>query len=139
MTMSSETGKQPPGSATLAPDWAAVRKQFPTTEKLTFLNSGMKMILPKQVAEAMQEWIGDVYDTAGETAFSMADIEKTRAAVAKTFGAPVDTISLIKHHSEGVSINAQGFPWREGDNVVISHIEHENNPFPWRYLKSRGV
>src|SRR5262249_28742069 len=26
-----------------------------------------------------------------------------------------------------------------GDNVVISEIEHENNTFPWRYLKSRGV
>jgi cysteine desulfurase / selenocysteine lyase len=128
-----------PDNTKPAPDWGTVRKQFPTTEKLTFLNSGMKMILPKQVAEAMQEWIGDVYATAGETAFSMAEIEKTRAAVAKTFGAPVDTISLIKNTSEGVSIIAQGFPWREGDNVVISDIEHENNTFPWRYLKSRGV
>src|SRR5262245_24230991 len=128
-----------PNNTKAAPDWRAVRRQFPTTEKLTFLNSGMKMILPKQVAEAMQEWIGDVYATAGETAFAMAEIEKTRAAVAATFGAPVDTISLIKNTSEGVSIIAQGFPWREGDNVVISDIEHENNTFPWRYLKSRGV
>ena len=87
----------------------------------------------------MQEWIGDVYDTAGETAFSMAEIEKTRAAVAQAFGAPKDDISLIKNTSEGVSIIAQGFPWREGDNVVISDIEHENNTFPWRYLESRGV
>ena len=23
--------------------------------------------------------------------------------------------------------------------MVISHIEHEINTFPWRYLKSRGV
>jgi cysteine desulfurase / selenocysteine lyase len=122
-----------------APDWTAVRKQFPTTAKLTFLNSGMKMILPKGVAEAMQEWIGDVYDTAGETAFSMAEIEKTRAAVAEAFGAPASTISLIKNTTEGISIIAQGFPWRAGDNVVISDAEHENNTFPWRYLKSHDV
>lgn len=137
--MPNDTTRSAPGAAKFVPDWSAVRKQFPTTEKLTFLNSGMKMILPACVRDAMQEWISDVYDTAGETAFSMADIEKTRAAVAKTFGAPVDTISLIKNTSEGVSIIAQGFPWREGDNVVISDIEHENNTFPWRYLKSRGV
>jgi len=121
------------------PDWAMVRKEFPTTGKLTFLNSGMKVILPKCVAEAMHEWIDDVYDTAGETAFAMAEIEKTRAAVAQTFGAPKEDISLIKNTSEGVSIIAQGFPWREGDNVVISDIEHENNTFPWRYLEARGV
>ena len=137
--MPNDTNKSGAAAAKTAPDWRAVRKQFPTADKLTFLNSGMKVILPTCVAEAMQEWIGDVYETAGETAFSMADIEKTRAAVAKTFGAPVDTISLIKNTSEGVSIIAQGFPWREGDNVVISDIEHENNTFPWRYLKSRGV
>ena len=111
--MPNETSNKVPAGAKTAPDWRVVRKQFPTTEKLTFLNSGMKMILPACVAEAMQEWISDVHDTAGEIAFSMADIEKTRAAVAATFGAPVDTISLIKNTSEGVSIIAQGFPWRE--------------------------
>ncbi len=121
------------------PDWAAIRNQFPTTERLAFLNSGMKVILPKSVREAMQDWIGDVYETAGETAFAMAEVENTRAAVAETFGAPKESISLIKNTAEGVSIIAQGFPWRAGDNVVISEIEHENNTFPWRYLEARGV
>jgi cysteine desulfurase / selenocysteine lyase len=121
------------------PDWDAIRSQFPTTGKLTFLNSGMKALLPRSVAEAMQEWIEDVYESGGEKAFAMAEIEKTRAAVAATFGAPADCISLIKNTAEGIGIMAQGFPWRPGDNVVISDIEHETNTFPWRYLKSRGV
>jgi cysteine desulfurase/selenocysteine lyase len=137
--MQKETVATAPAAATASPDWLAIRRQFPTTEKLTFLNSGMKVILPRCVGDAMQEWIDDIYDTAGETAFAMAEIEKTRAAVASTFGAPKDCISLIKNTSEGVSIIAQGFPWRPGDNVVISDIEHENNTFPWRYLASRGV
>ena len=34
---------------------------------------------------------------------------------------------------------ARGFPWRPGDNVVISDAEHENNTFPWRRLGDRGV
>ena len=135
--MPNETSARAGGK--VAPDWAEVRKEFPTTAKLTFLNSGMKVILPRCVAQAMQEWIDDVYDTAGETAFAMAEIERARAAVAQAFGAPKEDISLIKNTSEGVSIIAQGFPWREGDNVVISDIEHENNTFPWRYLEARGV
>src|SRR5262247_4331348 len=110
-----------------APDWAEVRKEFPTAAKLTFLNSGMKVILPSCVADAMHEWIDDVYHTAGEMAFAMAEIEKTRTVVAETFGARTDDISLIKNTSEGISIIAQGFPWRDGDIVVISDIEHENN------------
>jgi selenocysteine lyase/cysteine desulfurase len=122
-----------------APDWAVIRKQFPVTGKLTFLNSGMKALLPKRVEEAMLEWIGDIHETGGVSAFSMAEVEKTRAEVAATFGASADCISLIKNTSEGVNIIAQGFPWCPGDNVVISDIEHENNTFVWRFLKSRGV
>src|SRR5262249_9466101 len=135
----SKESRRMPNDTGAAPDWAEVRKEFPTTAKLTFLNSGMKVILPRCVAQAMHEWIDDIYDTAGETAFAMAEIERTRAAVAQAFGAPEEDISLIKNASEGVSVIAQGFPWREGDNVVISDIEHENNTFPWRYLESRGV
>ena len=110
--MQKETVSTAPAAATASPDWLAIRQQFPTTEKLTFLNSGMKVILPRCVGDAMQEWIDDVYDTGGETAFAMAEIEETRAVVASTFGAPKDCISLIKNTSEGVDIIAQGFPWR---------------------------
>lgn len=84
--MPNDTSARAGGEA--APDWAEVRKEFPTTAKLTFLNSGMKVILPRCVAQAMQEWIDDVYDTAGETAFAIAEIERTRAAVAQAFGVP---------------------------------------------------
>jgi selenocysteine lyase/cysteine desulfurase len=128
-----------PPRARNAPDWAVIRTQFPAAERFTFLNSGMKALLPKRVGEAMQEWVGDVYETAGTTAFSMAEIEETRAEVAKTFGAPKDCVSLIKNTAEGVGIVAQGFPWQSGDNVVISDIEHETNTFPWRHLEARGV
>jgi cysteine desulfurase/selenocysteine lyase len=128
-----------PSRARTIPDWTAIRKQFPAAERLTFLNSGMKALLPQRVSEAMQEWISDVYATAGTMAFSMAEIEETRAVVAETFGASKDCVSLIKNTAEGVSMIAQGFPWRADDNVVISDIEHETNTFPWRYLKERGV
>lgn len=127
------------GENVSTPDWAALRKEFPTTEKFTYLNMSNKAILPRSVEAAMQEWMADIYDEAGTAAFSMAEIEKTRDAVAALFGAPSENIALIKNTSEGVNIVAQGFPWREGDNVVISEYEHENNTFPWRYLTRRGI
>ena len=120
-------------------DWSAVRAKFPTTEKFAYLNLANKAILPRQVEQSMQSWMRDVAENAGEAAFSMDGIEQTRRAVAATFGAPPECLALIKNTSEGVNIVAQGFPWREGDNVVISEIEHENNTFPWRHLARRGV
>ncbi len=121
------------------PNWVAVRREFPTTENCTYLNIANKAILPRSVEASMQAWMTDIYDNFGDDAFSMDGIEQARDAVAETFGAPRDCLALIKNTSEGINIVAQGFPWADGDNVVISEFEHENNTFPWRHLGRRGV
>ena len=121
------------------PDWAALRREFPTLENFVYLDISRKAILPRRVEEYMGEWMRDIYEDAGTRAFSMDCIEETRRAVGDVFGAPHANLSLIKNTSEGINIVAQGFPWRDGDNVVISEIEHANNTFPWRHLKERGV
>jgi selenocysteine lyase/cysteine desulfurase len=128
-------GDKKPGG----PDWARIRNEFPTTERFVYLDIARKAILPRVVEETMRDWIQDVYDTAGAGAFSADATESTRRAVAETFGAPATGIALIKNTSEGINIVAQGFPWKAGDNVVISEAEHENNTFPWRHLARRGV
>ncbi len=120
-------------------DWDALRREFPTTSKFCYLNLANKAILPRWVEQSMQSWMQDIYENAGDIAFSMGEIEKTRAAVADTFGAQPECIALIKNTSEGINVVAQGFPWKEGDNVVISEFEHENNTFPWRHLAKRGI
>lgn len=121
------------------PDWAALRREFPTLENVVYLNISKKAILPRRVEEYMSEWMQDIYEDGGARAYSMDCIEETRQVVADVFGMPSSNLSLIKNTSEGVNIVAQGFPWREGDNVVISEFEHENNTFPWRHLTERGV
>ncbi|MGE0722844.1 MAG: aminotransferase class V-fold PLP-dependent enzyme [Alphaproteobacteria bacterium] len=121
------------------PDWAALRREFPATARLAYLNIASKGLLPRAVDAAMAEWMADVNATGGETSFSMAEIEKTRRTVAETFGAPPECVALIKNTTEGIAVVAGGFPWREGDNVVISAPEHENNTFPWRRLAARGI
>ena len=128
-----------PAEQTARPDWAAIRREFPTTEKFTYLNIANKAILPRAVEAAMGEWMADIYDNAGDSAFVMQTIEDTRDAVAETFGAPRENLALIKNTSEGINIVAQGLDWRDGDNVVISEFEHENNTFPWRHLTRRGI
>lgn len=121
------------------PDWVNLRRDFATLESINYLDISRKAILPKQVAVFMGEWMRDIFENAGGKAFSMDGIEETRQVVADVFGAPTTNISLIKNTSEGINIVAQGFPWHDGDNVVISEFEHENNIFPWRHLTDRGV
>ncbi len=121
------------------PDWGALRREFPTLENFVYLDISKKAILPRRVEEFISEWVRDIYEDSGARAFSMDCVEETRRVVGDVFGAPHANLSLIKNTSEGINIVAQGFPWRDGDNVVISEFEHENNTFPWRHLTDRGV
>ena len=121
------------------PDWDNIRKLFPATEDHIYLDGANKGALPKCVEEATQEWLRMVYDDAGVGAFSMEEIERTRSAVANTFGAPKECIALTKNTSEGINILAQGIGLKAGDNVILSYGEHENNTFPWRHLETKGI
>ena len=121
------------------PDWERLRQEFPTTARWIYLDIARKAILPKRAEVGARDWFQNIYDGAGDEAFSMDAVEETRRVVAEVFGAPSERIALIKNTSEGINVVARGFPWRTGDNVVIADTEHENNTFPWRRLEERGV
>lgn len=121
------------------PDWPALRDSFPVLRHYAYLDLGRKAPLSIVAKQATDAWFDDTFESGGADAFSMTGVEDTRVAVASTFGAPVDQIALIKNTSEGINIVGAGFPWKPGDNVVITEHEHENNTFPWRHLADRGV
>ena len=41
--------------------------------------------------------------------------------------------------THGISLVAEGFPWRNGDNVVTVSDEYPSNIYPWLNLAARGV
>ena len=41
--------------------------------------------------------------------------------------------------THGISLVAEGFPWREGDSVVTAAEEYPSNVYPWMNLASRDV
>lgn len=136
---SSTTTLAKPSLAAAAPNWDAIREQFPALKRFVYLDIARKATLPQWVEAAMREWMADIHERAGERAFSMDEIEAARESIARTFGAPARTLALIKNTSEGMNILAQGLGFAAGDNIVVSELEHENNTFPWRHLERRGV
>ncbi len=87
----------------------------------------------------MRGFVDDVYETTGQTSFSMAIVDEARRAVGQLVGAPPECLSFIKNTSEGLNIAASGLGLGEGDEVLITDLEHSANVLPWRYLESRGV
>jgi cysteine desulfurase / selenocysteine lyase len=65
--------------------------------------------------------------------------EALRGLGAQVLGGDRGEIAVIRNTTEGVSLVAEGFPWQEGDNVVVPAGEFPTNLYPWLNLASRGV
>jgi cysteine desulfurase / selenocysteine lyase len=48
-------------------------------------------------------------------------------------------IAYVANTSTGLSLVAKGFPFKPGDNVVITGVEYPANRYPWEDLKRAGV
>lgn len=66
-------------------------------------------------------------------------LSSTRAAAGEVINASAADISLALSTSGGLITVAQGYPWREGDEVLLPLGEFPSNFWPWKALESRGV
>ena len=118
---------------------AEIRREFPTLENWTHFALAHKAPLPRCAEDAIAGFLSDFYENAGKNAFDMERSEETRSALAALIGAPAHTLAFVKNTSEGINIFASGLDLGEGDEVIVSDLEHEANLLPWRRLASHGV
>src|SRR5439155_11278132 len=67
-------------------------------------------------------------------------VAAVRSLAARLINAPsVDDVYFVPSTTHGISVVAEGFPWKPGDNVVLAAEEYPANQYPWMNLASRGV
>ncbi len=118
---------------------AEIRREFPTLENWTHFALAHKAPLPRCAEDAIASFLRDFQENAGKYAFDMERCEETRTSLAALVGAPARTLAFVKNTSEGINILASGLGLGEGDEVIVSDLEHEANLLPWRRLAERGV
>jgi cysteine desulfurase / selenocysteine lyase len=121
-------------------DWATLRTEFPVTERWAFLDHAAVSPLPRRTAQSLIQHASDM-NANGSTAVSgwVERTEETRRSLAKLLNCDPFDIALLKNTSEGLGIVAEGFPWRNGDNIVLPAEEYPSNQYPWMNLTHRGV
>jgi selenocysteine lyase/cysteine desulfurase len=66
-------------------------------------------------------------------------VSELRATAAEFLGSDKEEIALVANTTTGIGLVAEGFPWRDGDNVVLPANEFPSNILPWDNLKRLGV
>lgn len=117
-----------------------VRSNFPITQNCAYLNNASIAPISTFVAAAM----------AGQASHHAAHVDtlnrnfeaiyqETREAAARLVGSRSDRVAFIQNTSHGISLIANGQPWKPGDNVVISSKEFPSNYLAWERLAAQGV
>ena len=122
-------------------DWDALRRdEFPVTERWCYLDHAAVAPLPRRSADAIRLWADD---QSRNGVVHWLEWEKKlgglRRDLAGLVGADAGEIAFVGSTTHGIGLVAEGFPWREGDNVVTAEEEYPSNLYPWMNLASRGV
>jgi L-cysteine/cystine lyase len=120
---------------------AWLRDQVPAAALTTYLNTGAAGPLLTPAAEAMSQAARDELllgraAPASFTAFG-TDLAALRAALAGLVGAEPDEIALTHNTTEGINVVVTGLPWRYGDRVVTTTLEHPGVTLPLYQLHRR--
>ncbi|NUQ62630.1 MAG: aminotransferase class V-fold PLP-dependent enzyme [Pirellulales bacterium] len=113
---------------------------MPITEKWAYLDHAAVSPLPGPTRDAMIAW-AQAAAAEGDTVWPewSRQVAGLRDLSARLIGARTEEIALIRNTTEGISLVAEGFPWRQGDNVVTLADEFPSNQYPWMNLSDRGV
>ncbi len=120
-------------------DEAARREHFPVCKNSVFLAHAGVNVLPRVVADAVIEYTRRSCEQHQEFGDVMRDINDTRRIAGEFIGAQPDEIALLGPTSLGLSLFANGLPWREGDEILCYADDYPANVYPWMELARRGV
>ena len=139
----------------MAFDLDAVRKEFPILSRqidgspLVYLDSGNTSQKPRQVIDAMTDFLENSYAPINRSSYRLAGeateaFEAGRRAIARFVNASSpDEIIFTKNATESMNLIARswgGANLGEGDVVVLTHMEHHANIVPWQMLRDeRGI
>ncbi|UCD48099.1 MAG: aminotransferase class V-fold PLP-dependent enzyme [Deltaproteobacteria bacterium] len=114
--------------------------EFPVAARLLYLNHAGVSPIPASSASAGIRLLQQYRD---EGAFHLRkwveSSDEARDRFARLIGAASDEIAIIKNTSEGISLIAAGFPWKEGDNLVTANVEFPANIYPWMRLEAHNI
>ncbi len=118
--------------------WEGIRSQFLFEDGLIMMNNGTVGPMPKPVFNTLMRYFKlqatnpyDVYN------FLPTFKEATRAKLAAFIQATPEEVVLSHNTTEGLNFVTSGLDMKEGDEVVVSNMEHPGSINPWKLKQKR--
>ncbi len=118
--------------------WDAVSKHFLFQDGLIMMNNGTVGPMPKPVFHSLIKYFRiQVTNPFDVYAFIPKMKEEVRAKIAGFINASPDEVVITRNTTEGMNFVANGLDLKEGDEVLLSTMEHPGGTHPWRLKEER--
>ena len=136
----------------MAYDIDKIRKDFPILSRevhgkpLVYLDNGASAQKPKAMIDAVDYVYSNEYANVHRGLHYLSNAttdayEKSRESVRRFLNAPsADEIVFTKGTTEAINLVAYGWAMKhlkEGDEIVLTIMEHHSNIVPWHFLRER--
>lgn len=121
------------------------REDFPLAEKSVYLDNGATTQKPKQVIERLDHFYLNENANIHRGVYKLSQLateayEDSRSALARFIHSDTDEIIFTRGTTESINLTAFSFVEplvKEGDEILISHMEHHSNIVPWQLVCER--
>jgi cysteine desulfurase/selenocysteine lyase len=139
----------------LAPDWTRIRADFPILSEtvnghsIVYLDNAASSQMPRSVIDRIMHYQSHEHANIHRGVHHLSQTatlayERTRETIASFLGAaePRECI-FVRGATEGINLVVHSYGRRflqEGDEVILSALEHHANIVPWQMLRDeRGI
>jgi len=128
-----------------------IKKEFPIfkNKNLVYLDSANSSQKPQSVIDRINDFYSNEFSNVGRSVHALSiaatnNYENTRISVQKYINAKdKDEIVFTKGATEAINLVANTFGQKylkEGDEILLTELEHHSNYVPWHYLRSlKGI
>ena len=125
-------------------DLQAIRKDFPLVAEVVYFDNAATSLSPEPVIQSYVEFERNYRANVGRGVHRLTQIASQRywhahEKVAGFIGAKEGVTVFTKSTTESITTVAQGFPFKSGDRVLTTVLEHHSNLLPWYRLARQGV
>ena len=124
----------------MAPDFAALRREFPVLARKTYLNSGSYCALANSVRAAFDAYMDDRLQVGANWDVWVMKNEAVRGLMARVLGAHSDEIAVTASASAGINSLASALDFSgPRKKVIVSDFEFPTNAQIWHAQEKRGA
>lgn len=109
----------------------ARRRDFPSLQGKTYLNTAAEGIPPRAVIEALAQYGQDKLLGMDGRALHEAQWRAAKEQVAQAYGLTADEVSICSCSSEAFNLARMTLQLRDGDEVVINDLDFPAGATPW--------